>query len=215
MKRSLNNGFGNSMMLSIRGRTINFADVESRTEPFDYFVLTETFGEAESFEILDWLETSAPWKLVEADFYTQYEFDFEGIKLPERISFLYAKYFLDYLIEKFEDLFLVELERRIDLTAHKLTAGHTIRLHNDFLPGQETHRFIVQLNRGWRDENGGFLILFSSPNPSHIHRVIRPVHNSAVGFTISEKSNHAVSTVHEGERYTLVYSFYAVNDNAD
>ena len=28
------------------------------------------------------------------------------------------------------------------------------------------------------------------------------------GFEISPESNHAVSTVHAGERFTLVYSFY-------
>ncbi len=93
----------------------------------------------------------------------------------------------------------------------KLVNGHTIRLHNDFIPGRETHRLLIQLNRNWQDENGGFLLFFNSSAPEDIHRVIHPVHNSSVGFAISPKSNHAVSTVYNGERYTLVYSFYAAD----
>jgi Rps23 Pro-64 3,4-dihydroxylase Tpa1-like proline 4-hydroxylase len=119
--------------------------------------------------------------------------------------------FLDYLIKQFEELFFVKLTDQVDVTAHKLIKGHTIRLHNDFIPGQETHRLLIQLNRNWKDENGGFLLFFNSSDPQDIHRVIRPIHNSSAGFAISPKSNHAVSTIHDGERYTLVYSFYATD----
>jgi Rps23 Pro-64 3,4-dihydroxylase Tpa1-like proline 4-hydroxylase len=108
-------------------------------------------------------------------------------------------------------LFSVKLNSEVVLTAHKLIAGHTIRLHNDFVPERETHRLLIQFNREWQDENGGFLLFFNSPAPEDINRIIRPVHNSSVGFAISPKSNHAVSTVNNGERYTLVYSFYAAD----
>jgi Rps23 Pro-64 3,4-dihydroxylase Tpa1-like proline 4-hydroxylase len=192
-------------------QAINFAGLEIQTEPFDYFILPNAFGEEESLSVLKWLETAASWKLVEAGFYTQFEFNFEDVLLPEEIAFLYKRDFLDYLIQQFEKLFLVKLAGRVDVTAHKLVKGHTIRLHNDFIPGQETHRLLIQLNRNWTDENGGFLLFFYSSDPKDIHRVIRPVHNSSAGFAISPKSNHAVSTVHAGERYTIVYSFYAAH----
>ncbi len=201
-------------MLLVENQTIDFSGIEFQTEPFDYFLLPKAFDDNESQSVLKWLETDAPWKLVEADFYTQYEFSIEDVKLPEQIAFLYERYFLDYLIEQFEDLFSVKLKIKVDLTAHKLINGHTIRLHNDFVPGQETHRLLIQLNRNWQDENGGFLLFFNSSAPEDVHRVVRPVHNSSVGFAISPKSNHAVSTVYNGERYTLVYSFYAA-DSAD
>jgi Rps23 Pro-64 3,4-dihydroxylase Tpa1-like proline 4-hydroxylase len=151
--------------------------------------------------------------LVEADFYTQYEFDVTDVSLPEEIAFVYDRVFLDYITERFEELFSVKLAGQVDVTAHKLVKGHTIRLHNDFVPGQETHRLLIQLNRNWTDASGGFLLFFNSSNPEDICRVIRPVHNSSTGFAISPKSNHAVSTVHDGERYTLVYSFYAAEDS--
>lgn len=201
-----------SAQIQTEKQTIDFRSLEIQTTPFDYLILPRAFKDNESLAILKWLETDAPWKLVEADFYTQYEFDFEDVSLPNEIAFLYQKEFLNHLKNQFEDIFSVKLGDRVDVTAHKLIKGHTIRLHNDFIPGQETHRLLVQLNRRWQDENGGFLLFFNSSEPSDIHRVIRPLHNSSAGFAISPKSNHAVSTIHDGERYTLVYSFYAANN---
>lgn len=198
-------------MRSAVNQKIDFSHLEFQKEPFDYFVLPETLGSEEAFYILEWLEASVAWKWVEADFYTQYEFDFKDVELPENLAFLYEKDFLDNLIEQFEDLFSIKLTGNVDLTVHKLITGHTIRLHNDFIPGQETHRLLIQINRNWQEENGGFLLLFNSSSPEDVHRIIPPVHNSSVGFAISPQSNHAVSTIYNAERYTLVYSFYAEN----
>lgn len=192
---------------------ISFTDLEIQKQPFYYFTMPEAFPEEDSWKILEWMEKEAPWKLVEADFYTQYEFDLTKISLPAEIAFLSERGFLNHLIQRFENLFLKKLSDQVDITAHKLVKGHTIRLHNDFIPGQETHRLIIQFNKCWRDENGGFLLFFKSSDPKDIDRIIRPIHNSSVGFAISTKSNHAVTTIHAGERYTLVYSFYAA-DNA-
>jgi Rps23 Pro-64 3,4-dihydroxylase Tpa1-like proline 4-hydroxylase len=89
-----------------------------------------------------------------------------------------------------------------------LVAGQRIRIHNDYIPDQESHRVLVQLNRGWTDDMGGALIFFNSHDPTDMHRAFRPSHNSCVGFEISPKSLHAVSTIHSGERFTLVFSFY-------
>jgi len=199
------NSFSFKMLAAIEKEKIDFSDIEVCTEPFDYFTLPHAFSEKESSLTLYWLETSAPWKFVKADFYTQYEFDLDGVDLPEGISFLNQKEFLNYLTEQFEDIFSVKLAKQVDITAHKLIKGHTIRLHNDYIYGQETHRLLIQLNRNWSDENGGFLIFFNSSDPKDIHRVIHPVHNSSAGFAISPKSNHAVSTIHDGERYTVVF----------
>jgi len=198
-------------MLLEQNQVIGFTGLEIQTEPFRYFILPKAFNEEEAFSILHWLETEAPWKLVETDFYEQYEFTSQDVELPTHLSFLYEREFLDHVINHMENLFSVKLEEKVDLTIHKLLSGQTIRIHNDYLLGQETHRLLIQLNRNWHDENGGFLIFFNSPNPKDIHRIIRPAHNSSVGFEISPKSNHAVSTIHAGERYTLVYSFYEAN----
>jgi Rps23 Pro-64 3,4-dihydroxylase Tpa1-like proline 4-hydroxylase len=200
------------MMPAKQQQKIGFSDLEFHTEPFDYFTMPKAFEEEDSRKILSWMETEAHWKLVKEDFYTQYEFDLKDVSLPKEIAFLSGRNFLDYLIERFEKQFSQKLSEQVDITAHKLVKEHTIRLHNDFIPGQETHRLLIQFNKEWQDENGGFLLFFGSSDPKDIKRIIRPVHNSAVGFAISPRSNHAVTTIHAGERYTLVYSFYAAND---
>src|SRR5262249_17349850 len=156
----------------------------------------------------EWLETEAPWALVRADFYEQYEFSLAEVSLPSHLGFLTRRPFLDDLRSKVECIFGVQLGEEIDCTFHKLIPGQRIRIHNDFIPGRETHRVLVQLNRGWHDDQGGFLMFFYSQDPAEIHRIFSPAHDSVVGFAISEDSNHAVSTIHGGERFTLVFSFY-------
>lgn len=186
--------------------------LEHFVEPFPYFTAFEGFGEGVSAAILEWLETEAPWNLVETDFYEQYELSLWGVPKPQRLEFLTGRPFLDDLRSKVERIFGAQLGERIDCTAHRLVPGQRIRIHNDFIPGGETHRVLVQLNRGWHDDQGGFLMFFNSEDPSDVHRVFSPLHNSVVGFAISETSNHAVSTIHGGERFTLVFSFYGRND---
>jgi hypothetical protein len=178
-------------------------------KPFPYAVSPRFFIEAASATALEWLETEAPWQLVETNFYEQYEFSLINAHVPTSLAFLKDDMFLGSLREKVQTLFGVTLGERIDATAHRLTPEQRIRIHNDFLPGAETHRLLIQLNRGLEDKDGGFLLFFNSNDPEDVHKVFRPVHNSAVAFAISPDSNHAVTTVYGNERFTLVYSFYA------
>lgn len=176
--------------------------------PFPYAFSPNTFNVEFSMELLSWLEKSAPWSLAETDFYEQYEFSFYDINLPQNLIFLVNHEYLDQIKKFMENAFSITLSDKIDCTAHKLIQGQRIRIHNDFIPDMETHRLLIQLNRGWIDENGGMLMLFNSTDPNDLSTIYRPIHNSAFAFEISPKSNHAVSTIKGGERFTLVYSFY-------
>ncbi|MEN3331679.1 MAG: hypothetical protein V7641_1044 [Blastocatellia bacterium] len=198
-------------MVLISANALTLLSCECFFEPFQYFVSPEGFDQEVSLEILEWLESAAPWKLVETDFYEQYEFNFLDARLPPHLAFLQEESFLAEVRTKAAMIFRTKLSERIDFNAHKLVAGQRIRLHNDSIPGQETHRLLIQFNRGWDDEQGGLLIFFNSAKPADVHKVFRPFHNSAVGFAISPNSNHAVSTIHSGERFTLVFSFYERN----
>ena len=182
--------------------------MELFAEPFPYFTAVSGFGEQASSTILAWMEKEAPWRLVETDFYEQYEFSFSDVQVPSQLGFLKERMFLDELRSKITQIFSARLSERIDCSAHKLVTGQRIRFHNDFIPGEETHRVLIQLNRGWVSSQGGYLIFFNSHSPDDVHRVFLPVHDSVVGFAISQDSNHAVSTMHGGERFTLVLSFY-------
>ncbi len=192
------------MNIPLRLSTVNVF-----SEPFRYLVSPEALCPDVSHSVLEWLEAHELWTLVETDFYEQFEFSLWDVKLPSELSFLRAPGFLAAIKIKIEKLFEISLSDRLDITAHKLIPGQRIRLHNDFIPGAETHRLFVQFNREWHDNNGGLLVLFNSSDPTDIHKVFQPLHNSAFGFAISHTSNHAVSTLHVGVRFTLVFSFYA------
>jgi Rps23 Pro-64 3,4-dihydroxylase Tpa1-like proline 4-hydroxylase len=157
---------------------------------------------------LKWFEADAPWALRIADFYEQYEFSLQDAELPPALKDAFSEAEIAELNKHVENVFDVGLRDRVDITAHKLSEGQRIRIHNDFIPGQESHRLLVQLNRGWPDANGGALVLFSDDDPSAIHRILRPVHNSGLLFEISPRSFHAVTPIKQGERYTLVFSFF-------
>ena len=159
--------------------------------------------------LLDWFENCAPWRLVETDFYAQYEFSMLDTALPARVSPVASMDRLATIRGDMAALFGVSFEDRVRLVAHKLLPRQKVAIHNDYLAGEETHRLIVQLNRGLRDEDGGFFMLFNSFESKDVHRILRPVGGSGLGFEIARNSNHAVSKLHRGERYTLVYSFHA------
>ena len=192
---------------------IRLSSIECFSTPFDYFVMREALRDDLSLELLAWFESEAPWKLVETDFYEQYEFSLWDVKLPAPLLFLRAPTLLNQLQATLGNLFEVELGNNVDVAAHKLIRGQRIRLHNDFIEGENTYRLLIQLNRSCKDEDGGLLLLFNSFDPTDIHRAFRPIHNSAIGFAVSPVSNHAVSLINGGERFTLVYSFYGKNGN--
>jgi Rps23 Pro-64 3,4-dihydroxylase Tpa1-like proline 4-hydroxylase len=158
---------------------------------------------------LAWMETDAPWSLRIANFYEQWEMHLDETTLPSGLAPLLHRStvgcFVRTMFGPFTD---VKLDL-VEVTAHKLLPGQTIRIHNDYVEGGESHRLLIQLNRGWTDSQGGLLMLFDSSRIDDVRRVIRPLHASATAFAISAKSFHAVSTIRGGERYTLVYSFKA------
>jgi hypothetical protein len=180
--------------------------------PFRYFLTDACLAPEIEAALLEWLEQAAPWQLVETDFYEQFEFDMRDADLPSGIASLVAPASLEALRGKMEATFGNALSSYVQVVAHRLDPGQRIAIHNDMRDGGETHRLTVQLNRGLADEDGGFFMLFNSDDASDIHRILRPVSGSAIGFAISGASHHAVSRLHGGERFTLVYSFYGRDD---
>ena len=189
---------------------VTFDGTALSSEPFLHAAVAECLHPKVAEALLSWFETTAPWKLVEADFYEQWEFslwdtpafpataltnDVPMRQIRDAVSRLYGRTFLD----------------KVDIVAHKLVEGQHIGIHNDYLEGHETetHRLTLQLNRGLKDEDGGLFLIFNSGDACDIHMILRPVHLSGVTFEISSASYHAVSRQYGGERYTLVFSFYA------
>jgi hypothetical protein len=176
--------------------------------PFPHALAAECLPADVAAALLNWLEADAPWRLVEADFYEQYEFSLSDVCGPPAAA-LTEPSALAGLRTEMTRLFGRRFETRVSVVAHKLLPGQRIAIHHDYLTGEETHRLVVQLNRGLTDADGGFLMLFNSGDPKDVHQILRPVHRSGLAFEISAHSFHAVSRQHANVRYTLVFSFYA------
>jgi Rps23 Pro-64 3,4-dihydroxylase Tpa1-like proline 4-hydroxylase len=180
-------------------------------KPFRYFILDHFFSERYGFKLLKWLETKAPWKLKITDFYEQFEFSFyEDYDFPKWIKKLIDINFLRQIKSYMENIFQITLEDKIDVDAHKLTKGQAIAVHNDYVPNMnyETHRLVIQLNRGWDYNKGGILMTFNSNSLDNVDKIIKPTHNCCFGFEIGKNSYHAVSPINSGERFTIIFSFY-------
>lgn len=181
---------------------------DPREAPFPHVRASNVVSEALAEATLDWLDHGAPWSLTRAAFYEQYEFSLLDAQLPAVITQLASAYFISAVARELEETLGAGPLELVDVNVHRLVAGMTIRLHNDFLgTDEESHRMLIQLNRGWASEKGGLLMLFEDDRPESLTDVVPPDHRSAFGFEISPRSYHAVSTVHAGMRDTLVYTF--------
>ncbi len=186
---------------------VRLENSEFFSDPFPHFHSMCTLDSDVALRILRWMETAVSWKLVETDFYEQFEFSLSEVKIPDHLSFFLDGSFSSAVLKQMASTFNVTLANKVEMVAHKLVPGQRIRIHNDCLEGGETHRLVIQLNTGWTSANGGLLIIFSSSDVEDVHRIIIPLHNSAVGFAISNNSHHAVSTVYNDARYSLICSF--------
>lgn len=184
-------------------------NADPRLEPFPHATATSVLPTSLTDSALAWMETDAPLSLRIASFYEQWEMHLDDTALPLGLVQLLHSSMVDYLVRTMFVPFTDAKLNLVEVAAHKLLPGQTIRIHNDYVEGQESHRLLIQLNRGWIDSQGGLLMLFGSSHVDDLRRVIRPLHASAMAFAISPKSFHAVSTIKSGERYTLVYSFKA------
>lgn len=186
-------------------------DAEPRDSPLPYFTTNSVFEPADADELLTWLEETAPWELRQASFYEQHQCNLLVNPPSGKCARLFGDVALNELRASLETWLGVKLQGRFFVAAHKLMPGQGIGLHNDDPEAgsdRETHRLLVQLNRGWNDDFGGHLLFFHSESPFDIAQVIRPVHDGGVGFPLSRRSYHAVSRIRGGARFTVVYSFW-------
>lgn len=188
-------------------KVIDLSDAKVEQHPFPHFCAKSVFSPELERNLYHWLENVLDWELTRTDFYEQYEFSLLHLPLPSKLGCLIEDKLIDTIRKQLEESFNIRLLELSGVTVHKITDGQRIGVHNDFIGKEESHRLLVQINANWREENGGYLLLFNSSNAEDVSTIIRPVSNSAFGFEISSQSNHAVSTVYNFSRYTLVYTF--------
>jgi Rps23 Pro-64 3,4-dihydroxylase Tpa1-like proline 4-hydroxylase len=156
-----------------------------------------------------WLLETDRWHLTTADFYDQYEFSLLDAPLPADLAALLAPGTLDAAVQELCRVFTQPALRLVDVTAHRLVDGQRIALHDDYLGPEETHRLVLHLSPDWQDAHGGYLMLFSSADATHVSHVVRPAFNTGFAFEISPQSHHAVSQIHGLDRYSVVFTFQA------
>lgn len=191
---------------------LDLSSVRLETDPYPFSVVPDALCADVERATLSWFEQTAPWDLTEESFYSQHEFDMRGVELPPDIARLAAASTLATLRGQVAALFQRRLRPAVEMTAHRLTTGQGIRIHDDYLENGETHRLVVQLNRGWTAGDGGYFLLFGDDTPEDLRVVLAPMSRQALLFEISHRSHHAVSRVVRGERYSIVYSFYAISE---
>lgn len=190
----------------------DFPSARVERDPFPHFSVADFCDPAFAARLLQWFEREAEWKSRRmANFYVYSDINLRTSDLPKEMEFLVEDEFLSHLRREVGRSFGAKLEGYVDVTAHRLAAGDRIRAHSDWVTLRFTHRMLVQVNRGWKPGNGGVLgLLDRDPKTEGRPRVksIEPHHRSGFAFEVSEKSFHRVSRVTEGERYTLIFSFY-------
>lgn len=185
-----------------------FDRTSASSDPFPHFRVAGILAAAAADRALDWLRHRAPWTLRVESFYEQHEFSLLSTELGPGIADLASPAFVEAVRTELRGRFDLDGDLElVDVSAHRLTAGQTIRIHNDFIGDAETHRLLIQLNDGWEAERGGLLMLFAGEAPESLRHVVMPTHASGFAFEISPVSYHAVSSIKAGERYTLVYTF--------
>lgn len=192
--------------------TINLVDSSIINQPFKHFIKRDVIQPELSRELLNYFEHFAQWNSQSIDrFYDSYNLNLLNATLPDEVKFFSAKRNIQHIKQQVEELYQVKLSNKIDVAAHKLIQGQSIRIHNDLSPIGQSHRLLIQINRGWKTTFGGILMLLDSEDPEDVtdnQKFYLPENGSSVLFQISSISFHAVSEVLVGNRYTLVYSFY-------
>ena len=187
-------------------KVIAFETIVRKNVPYPHIVSPQFYTERFAETLLTWLESEPTWRLKATPHYAQYEFGFSEFKHCTEIQGLWDGAVLARVRDGVGRAFGIAVSSRINISAHKSVPGQHAYIHTDKVPG-ETHRIVVQLNRGRADNSGGNLILLKGSKPADMDVVFKQTSNSAVGFGLGAKSYHAVGRVHTGTRFTVIYTF--------
>jgi hypothetical protein len=185
-----------------------FDKVVRKTAPYTHIVSPQFYTDTFAETLLGWLESEQDWHLREGILFEQYELGFSRFTHCKEIEGLWDGLVLARLRDAVTRAIGTPVSGQINIHAHKLVPGQFTNIHTDMNP-EETHRLVVQLNRGRADDSGGNLMLLSGARPADISVVFKQHSNSAVGFKLGAESFHAVGRVKEGTRFTVIYTFLA------
>ncbi|MCB9705520.1 MAG: 2OG-Fe(II) oxygenase [Myxococcales bacterium] len=181
-------------------------------EPFPHAITLSLFEPAFAERLLAWLEEGAIWVEQASHFYVQHACANLRRGHAAVIDELLEPAAIGQIQAAFAGIFGGEfVGAHVTVSAHRLLEGEGIGIHTDApVNGTETHRLVVHLRRAFDDSEGGHLFLFRGPEAEDLAAIVRPHHNSAVAFELSERSWHAVNDVRGGARYSLIFGLWRV-----
>jgi hypothetical protein len=183
-----------------------FDKVVRKTAPYDHIVsprfYTETFAET----LLGWLEARQDWHQRAGILFDLHELGFSHFRGCKEIEGIWDGAVLARLRDAVTRAIGTPVSSRINIHAHRMVADQFTNIHTDMIP-EETHRVVVQLNRGRADDSGGNLMLLTGARPADMSVVFKQASNSAIGFKLGAESFHAVGRVKTGTRFTIIYTF--------
>ncbi|MEL7043197.1 MAG: cyclophane-containing peptide 2OG-Fe(II) oxygenase YhhC [Pseudomonadota bacterium] len=191
--------------------SVYFSSVDLQTLPFAHAAHGEAISAELADELLNWFEVGAKWTFKEIeDFYNIHTLNMLHQEIPNSLQELVSKETFEKIKSRVEYIYKCRLSGEIDVQAQKMVSGNRIGIHTDYGDVGQSHRVLVQLNRGWRERDGGIFIVLEDEkalNKNGTQKYYMPIHRFGYSFEICENSFHAVSNVNSGERYTLMYSF--------
>lgn len=180
------------------------------------YVIVDDFLPARSAEALATMTADASdWRLHEGSFFSQNDMAFvrrepsgrrTGDLTSDVLSFLKAGK------SAMEESFQAIIGGHFTVVGHKMSPGQIVGIHTDSPVGDrgrtENFRLVYYVDREFRDEHGGHLLLFASRDADALLDAVRPNFNSAVLMELSESSFHAVAPIRAGVRHSLVASYW-------
>lgn len=191
--------------------------VRSVLSPYRHVRMYPILEPALAQRALSWLRRTEAWARQEGAFFRHDTFALTPDVVPAEVEAIVSPKALGSLRALLQSHFATEIEPFAHVEAHRSTMRDDIGLHTD--ADVREVRLMLNLNARWTPEQGGVLQLQDRPDrPDHPClrvRRYRPLHNSATAFCTAPDSYHRVSSVQEGERYTLLYRFPILAENEE
>jgi len=192
---------------------VKFSKINYFENPYKYCQITEVFSQEVADSLLNWLE-SIEFTKKEEEFYRNSWFNISSEVLPDNLKLVFSHKNLKKIKSNVEKIFGVTFTEDMLIFGQKYEPGEGTLIHTDYMEPTNrnyqyffTHRMIVYLNHGWEEKQGGLFGVFSSSDPKDIISTFEPIHNTAVSLSHGPSSYHAVSSVNEGIRYAIQFSF--------
>lgn len=152
------------------------------------YVIVDDFLPARSAEgLATMMADVSDWRLHEESFFSQNDVAFvrrepSGRRTGHLTSDVLC--FLEAGKSVMEESFQAVIGGHFTIVGHKMLPGQVVGIHTDSPVGDrgrtENFRLVYYVDRDFRDENGGHLLLFASSDADTLLDAVRPNYNSAV-----------------------------------